>query len=73
MRPSVSPLLAAFTALHASEKAERMGNLEDAARFATEAINRTQEWRDAIYSVMPDVCTHNVPLDLQCTACAALP
>ena len=64
-RPSVTPLISAFTALHASENAERMGKLEDAAKHATEAIERVQEWREGIWSCLPDSCAHDVAQQME--------
>ncbi len=48
MRPNVSPLLAAFTALRASESAERKGDIDEAARQAWSAMEAVQAWRDQL-------------------------
>jgi len=43
-RPDVKPLLTAFTALRASENAERNGNLKEAMQQAANAIGEVEEW-----------------------------
>jgi hypothetical protein len=48
MRPSVAPLISAFTALHESEKAERMGDIESALNHALLATNHANEWADSL-------------------------
>jgi len=48
IRANVSPLLAAFTALRASETAERNGDTAEAMKQALEAIESTQAWREQL-------------------------
>ena len=69
-RPSVAPLMAAWSALRASENAERHGRLDEALKQAQEAIKHAEEWRDQLFG--PDVCTHDVPLDRDCAKCHKL-
>ena len=51
-RASVSPLLAAFTALRASEAAERHGDMDEALKQALAAAKSAQDWADAIRGVV---------------------
>ena len=48
MRPSVEPLMKAWSALRASEDAERHNRLDEALKQAQEAIKHAEEWRKQI-------------------------
>ena len=47
-RADISPLLAAKTALAASEQAERDGHLDEARAQAAEALVALEAWRDEL-------------------------
>lgn len=48
MRPDISALLRAKTALRASEEAERAGDMALAIKWAYEAMEQSAAWREAI-------------------------
>lgn len=51
-RADISPLLAAKTALAASEQAERDGRLDEAREQAIEAVVALEEWLNELDSVL---------------------